>query len=174
MHWVYERQARANLGKALRAQGAALYGWYDDRSEMENDYYHPESWDGVATYQGYTIVVSCSPGHAADMNDLGRYPAVQPTPKGYSWHVEKDGVILARGRGLSLCCAHGQRERIRSVDDHYRLPKEAAAKLTAKILSVIERLNGSANAPSLSQPSKLTGFEPMLGGADNVGSTGPG
>ncbi len=167
MHWVYEREAVATLGKALREQGAALYGWYEDRSEPENDYWQPESWDGVATYQDYTIVVSCSPGHAADMNDLGGYPPVQPTPKGYSWHVEHGGVIRARGKGLSLCCAHGQRRCITCAEERYALPKQAAAKLAAQIITIIERLNGSAYAPSLSQKRRLTGLEPMLGGAAN-------
>lgn len=46
-----------NLGKTFRARGWHLYGWKDDKSDYSTDYFDPEDWDGIATKDGFTVVV---------------------------------------------------------------------------------------------------------------------
>jgi len=165
MHWVYEREARANLGKALRAAGATIYGWSEDQSDPMTDYHHPEDWDGIAVYQGYIIVVDCSPYHADDMNDMGDYPKVQANPKGYTWHIEREGKILVRGTGLSRCCRHGHRNVSNDIrfEEYKALPIKSSAQLAGKMLNLIDKLSGRDMSPCLGgKKSPITGMEPAL------------
>ena len=48
MHWTERREAKANLGTALRSLGWELFGWKDDDSDPMTDYYSPPSWGGIA------------------------------------------------------------------------------------------------------------------------------
>jgi len=56
------REAKVNIAHALMSRGWKVYGYYEDKSDMMTDYYDPASWDGIATKNGFTLVVdkTCS------------------------------------------------------------------------------------------------------------------
>ena len=118
----YERsEAVVNIGRALARLGWKLYGYHEDRSDSQTDYFCPASWDGIATKKGYTACVDTPQwffkNHSGkdevrfvmihgDLPDepqrevLFTWPAFQANPKHRTWHVEKDGVVLISGIGL--------------------------------------------------------------------------
>jgi hypothetical protein len=56
-----KQRATVRLGHALAGRGWKLWGYHEDQSESYSDYYHPASWDGVATHPdlpGYVIGVN--------------------------------------------------------------------------------------------------------------------
>ncbi len=60
----YEKQrAAVNIGMALKAIGWKLIGFHEDTSDSMTDYYHPASWDGIATrdaYPGVVVIVNAN------------------------------------------------------------------------------------------------------------------
>ena len=60
----YENQrAKVMMAIALQERGWEIYGWKDDESDMMTDYYSPANWEGIATKNGYVLVVDNSDGH---------------------------------------------------------------------------------------------------------------
>ncbi len=56
----YEKQrASINIGLELERRGWDLWGFHGDQSDSMTDYYHPASWDGVATHKKYPGYVIC-------------------------------------------------------------------------------------------------------------------
>ena len=56
-HWTDKRHARSTIGLAFERAGWKLFGWKPDRSDSMTDYFDPPDWDGVATLNGYTVVM---------------------------------------------------------------------------------------------------------------------
>ena len=49
MHYVYKREAKANIAEALMGKGWTVYGYHEDQSDSMTDYYSPACWlDGIA------------------------------------------------------------------------------------------------------------------------------
>lgn len=111
MHWTERQHATTRIGEELQRRGWTLYGYTEDRSDMMTDYYAPASWDGVATHPDHPNVVVC-----VDVIDYlvdgksGRdgWPTFHATPKGKTWHVERDGQIVKTGTGLQRCTRRGE------------------------------------------------------------------
>ncbi|ASA22733.1 hypothetical protein [Paenibacillus donghaensis] len=157
MDYYSKREAKVMIMSALVEKGWKIYGYKADESDSMTDYFSPSDWDGIATKNGYTLLVDICKYHlsysgkevreynynnkrsvsnerivklTAMMNDaastdnekescavliqkeqdkLGVEPEYTvidtfPTfsfanPKGTSWHIEKDGQIIAKGNG---------------------------------------------------------------------------
>lgn len=222
MSGYYARQeAQANIGAELARRGWTIYGWKEDKTDFQTDYFDPERWEGVAEKDGAVVVIdkhdarqsggvtrygqeeagicaTCSgtgdcpggwtyekaleaprawhdhthedmPGAVSLFPDIvsplpfGDYdpgakchwekchkcggsgqtyrgteylepwPTFQPNAKGTNWHVERDGVILARGQGAGRC----------RVDNRY---SEAEQKELARVVGAfVDRLEAAAN-----------------------------
>jgi len=52
-----ERKAKTNIAHALKNQGWKIYGYRADESDSMTDYYSPAYWNGIATKNGFTLVV---------------------------------------------------------------------------------------------------------------------
>lgn len=160
--YLRQEEAKRNLCEGLRRAGATIFGWHPDRSDSMSDYWQPASWDGIATYEDYTIVVAISPLDLPQSGSDG-WPAFQLVQKGFTWHIEKDGEVVARGKGLNLCTGWGVRKLARSMSHEDELVAKASDALASKILGIIDRLNGKGREPMLSQPKpKISGMEPSL------------
>lgn len=46
--------------KLMAMDGWEVFGYHADHSDMMTDYYDPAYWGGIATKNGYTLVVNCS------------------------------------------------------------------------------------------------------------------
>lgn len=46
--------------KLMTMDGWKVFGYHADNSDMMTDYYDPAYWNGIATKNGYTLVVNCS------------------------------------------------------------------------------------------------------------------
>ena len=46
--------------KLMAMDGWKVFGYHADHSDMMTDYYDPAYWNGIATKNGYTLVVNCS------------------------------------------------------------------------------------------------------------------
>ncbi len=108
MHWTERRTAIVNLAHELRDRGWHLFGYHADQSEARIDYYHPASWDGIATHPAHpAIVIGVDvSSYTCKMSGQDGWPTFHPTPKGRTWHIEYQGQIYKTGVGLSKCASH--------------------------------------------------------------------
>lgn len=154
--------------KLMAMDGWEVFGYHADHSDMMTDYYDPAYWNGIATKNGYTLVVNCS--RDAKPEEIRKYnydgtlqdrsisekiakleqmtmergaseqeeesakkmieklrskasetsesyivtgiiPGHMANPPRMNWHIEKDGVYVAKGNGI-LKFAH--------IDNYYR------------------------------------------------------
>ena len=154
--------------KLMVMDGWEVFGYHADHSDMMTDYYDPAYWNGIATKNGYTLVVNCS--SEAKPKEIRKYnydgalqdrsisekiakleqmtmergaseqeeesakkmieklqskanetsekyivtgiiPGHMANPPRMNWHVEKDGVYVAKGNGI-LKFSH--------IDSYYR------------------------------------------------------
>jgi len=51
------RSAKVLIANELRKKGWNIYGYSEDQSDSMTDYYCPAHWDGLATKNGYVLVV---------------------------------------------------------------------------------------------------------------------
>ncbi len=70
-----ERRAVVNVGHELERRGWTLFGYHKDESDIMTDYFHPASWDGVATHPSRPGVVVCVRAWAKDRS--GRHETEQ-------------------------------------------------------------------------------------------------
>ncbi len=59
MNYYDKSRAVCAIGEALCRKGWTLIGYNEDKSDMMTDYYHPASWDGVATNNLLPGIVVC-------------------------------------------------------------------------------------------------------------------
>lgn len=159
------REAKVIIARELSERGWEIFGFKPDESDSMTDYWSPANWDGIATKNGYVVVIDCSdyivksrsgkkdyrrssnteeieltveiqqkikklkeirqdrgasPAEEATAKEkieklLAKdkenkcnstsitvyYPTFQANPPRMSWHVEKDGVIIAKGNGVA-------------------------------------------------------------------------
>lgn len=156
------RDAKVLIALDLMKKGWKVFGFHEDNSDAMTDYYDPAYWDGIATKNGYVVVVDCYDNHRSGKEikvwtgnserailsekvqelirklkevrqDRGasaaeeatakekienlmkkaseskegayevtdHYPEYQANPPRMSWHVEKDGTIIAKGNGVA-------------------------------------------------------------------------
>jgi hypothetical protein len=72
--FIDKRDARAKLGKALAARGWTLYGWKDDQSELQVDYFDPADWRPAIATKGEDVVVVDLPAGHVDVERLSGQP----------------------------------------------------------------------------------------------------
>lgn len=159
----YEFQrAKVAIALELMKRGWKVYGFHEDESDSMTDYWSPAWWEGIATKNGYVVVVDCCSNHnsgkeirirtgfserailsaktqalinklkevrqdrgaSADEEKTAKekidvlmkkaeaskkeayeiidtYPTYQENPSKMTWHVEKDGTIIAKGNGVA-------------------------------------------------------------------------
>lgn len=159
------REAKVLIAMELSKRGWEIFGFKPDESDSMTDYWSPANWDGIATKNGYIVVVDCSDymvkwcsgkkdyhrsnskenmelsfevqskikkleeirqdrgaspaeeetakkkiamllAKVKENSDAGVdievfFPTFQANPPRMSWHVEKDGVIIAKGNGVA-------------------------------------------------------------------------
>lgn len=159
------REAKVLIAMELSKRGWEIFGFKPDESDGMTDYWSPADWDGIATKNGYVVVVDCSDymvkwrsgkkyyhrsnnkenmelsfevqskikkleeirqdrgaspaeeetakkkiamllAKVKESNNTGVnievfFPTFQANPPRMSWHVEKDGVIIAKGNGVA-------------------------------------------------------------------------
>ena len=159
------REAKVLIAMELSKRGWEIFGFKPDESDSMTDYWSPANWDGIATKNGYVVVVDCSDymvkwcsgkkdyhrsnskenmelsfevqskikkleeirqdrgaspaeeetakkkiavllAKVKESNNTGVdievfFPTFQANPPRMSWHVEKDGVIIAKGNGVA-------------------------------------------------------------------------
>ena len=159
------REAKVLIAMELSKRGWEIFGFKPDESDSMTDYWSPADWDGIATKNGYVVVIDCSDyivKSRSGKKDYRRssnteeieltveiqqkikklkeirqdrgaslaeeatakekiekllakdkenkdnstsitvyYPTFQANPPRMSWHVEKDGVIIAKGNGVA-------------------------------------------------------------------------
>jgi hypothetical protein len=108
MHWTERQRAVARTGEELQRRGFTLYGYTQDKSDPMTDYYAPASWDGVATHPDHPNVVVCVDATRTSQSGRDGWPTFHATPKGKTWHVERDGQIVKTGTGLQRCARWGE------------------------------------------------------------------
>lgn len=154
--------------KLMATDGWEVYGYHADESDSMTDYYNPAYWNGIATKNGYVLVVNCS--HEAKPEEIRKYnrdgilqdrniaekmekleqmtvergaseqeeasakkmieklrrkadgavekyivtgmiPGHMANPPRMNWHIEKDGVYIAKGNGIL---------KYADIDNYYR------------------------------------------------------
>ena len=56
-NYYSKRDAKVNIAHELMNRGWKVYGYKKDESDSMTDYYSPANWDGIATKNGYVLVV---------------------------------------------------------------------------------------------------------------------
>ena len=167
-YYTYQDVGVMMAHKLMSMEGWQVFGYHADHSDMMTDYYDPAWWGGIATKNGYTLVVNRS--SEAKPEEIRKYnydgtlqdrsisekiakleqmtmergaseqeeesakkmieklrskvsetsekyivtgiiPGHMANPPRMNWHIEKDGVYVAKGNGL-LKFAH--------IDNYYR------------------------------------------------------
>jgi hypothetical protein len=198
MHYIYKREAKVMIAHALEKNGWKVYGYHEDQSDSMTDYYHPASWDGIATKNGHTLVIDNSntyysgyevkkynysarkavvnnnnkieklralandegatEGEKAaaregierltgkEANDeptwtvIGTYPTfAHGNPGKCSWHIEKDGQILAKGTGVFACNEY-------DWEDKTKTAAEQKQEKVTDIIARFEKVLGDSDA----------------------------
>jgi hypothetical protein len=94
----YQMQdAKVKIAHRLMNTGWEVYGYHKDESDSMTDYYSPAYWNGVATKNGYVLCVDVY--SANDGKDGTIAHLAHPTTS--KWHIEKDGIILDKGTGIT-------------------------------------------------------------------------
>lgn len=181
-NYYTKQDAKVALASALRELDWKIYGFKADESDMMTDYWNPARWEGIATKNGYTLLIdqygTGKSGYevkrynysktrsssskvaklqamiddaattasekenaqnlidklngkdtAPDYEVLEVYPTFEhKTPKSCVWHIEKDGVIIAKGKGLYNLYSINEREetKTRMMDFANKLEKHIA------------------------------------------------
>ncbi|MGM1044859.1 MAG: hypothetical protein ACQEXX_01795 [Bacillota bacterium] len=156
MYYGDKREAKVKIMYKLVEAGWKVFGYSPDQSDSMTDYYSPAHWSGIATKNGYVLLIdignlSCSGREirkynydnkiavsnsriqklTAMMNDQAStenekascavliekeleksnvepsytveevYPTfARANPRGTTWHIEKDGQVIAKGKGV--------------------------------------------------------------------------
>lgn len=56
-NYYAKRNAKVNIANELMNNGWKVFGYKADESDSMTDYYNPANWDGIATKNGFTLVV---------------------------------------------------------------------------------------------------------------------
>lgn len=54
------REAKVLIAMELSKRGWEIFGFKPDESDSMTDYWSPADWDGIATKNGYVVVIDCS------------------------------------------------------------------------------------------------------------------
>jgi len=103
MHWTERSRAVVNIGRGLEAAGWTLHGFNEAESDPMADYYKPASWSGIASKDGYVVVVDLPESGIGQEYAKRHEIQFRPNPPRKLWHVEMDGRILDSGVGLRRC-----------------------------------------------------------------------
>lgn len=66
------RDAKVRIAHELMRLGWKVYGYKEDQSDSMTDYYSPANWDGIATKNGFVLVVDC-PKNYNSGKEITRY-----------------------------------------------------------------------------------------------------
>lgn len=200
MHYLDKQEAKVNIMYKLVDAGWRVFGYKQDESDSMVDYYSPASWSGVATKNGYVLLVDVC---KYNLSDSGRevrkydynkqsyvansrieklkammidaastenekascavliekemekanvepsytvietYPTfVFANPKGASWHIEKDGQIIAKGNGVYATNTY----------DWENKEKSATQQKEEKVMSLVKRIEKALTDADALQP----------------------
>ena len=53
------KDAKVAIAMELVKRGWKLYGFHEDESDWMTDYWSPAWWEGIATKDGFVVVVDC-------------------------------------------------------------------------------------------------------------------
>ncbi|MEG0994969.1 MAG: hypothetical protein RSE91_03280, partial [Bacilli bacterium] len=56
-NYYVKREAKVRIAEELTKRGWKIFGFKDDESDLMTDFYSPAYWDGIATKNGYTLVI---------------------------------------------------------------------------------------------------------------------
>lgn len=70
-NYYEKKDAKVNIAHELINRGWKVYGYKADESDSMTDYYSPAHWDGIATKNGYILVVDNSQG--AEAQEIKKY-----------------------------------------------------------------------------------------------------
>jgi hypothetical protein len=97
-----KRKAVALIGLELQQRGWKLFGWRDDASDSQSDYYSPEHWDGVAVKDDCVVCVDSSAylvSYRSEKAIIKYLPQVGPVcPHCDGTGVEPGALTLAEAR----------------------------------------------------------------------------
>lgn len=217
------REAKVAIAMELMKRDWKVYGFKEDESDSMTDYWSPASWSGIATKNGFVVVVDCDSNYysgrkiytssasneeivlsakiqatikklkevrqdrgasaaeeetakkkieallqksnknkksAVEVTDY--YPEFQPNPPRMSWHVEKDGVIIAKGNGVAKFAAMEYFDKKDAESDlkyydknSYRYERaEELLKIHKSFMTLINKIDSAAGS--------------MIGGSDGA------
>lgn len=214
------REAKVLIAMELSKRGWEIFGFKPDESDGMTDYWSPANWDGIATKNGYVVVIDCSDymvkwrsgkkdyhrsnskenmelsfevqskikkleeirqdrgaspaeeetakkkiamllAKVKESNNTGVnievfFPTFQANPPRMSWHVEKDGVIIAKGNGVAkfsdLCYFNEKdaKEELKQYADDkesFRYKRaESRLKLHKQFVTFINKIDTAAGS----------------------------
>lgn len=84
-NYYAKREARVNIAHALMDLGWKVYGYKEDQSDSMTDYYSPANWDGIATKNGFILVVDNRTGN--EPREIKKW-----NPKGSLSHEDQEKI----------------------------------------------------------------------------------
>lgn len=141
MHWYYKQAAVAAIGQILRDRPDTwnIFGFHADTSDAMTDYFSPATWTGIAIHRESGIVLAVDVGAYTVKTYAGKdgWPQFSANPGVSSWHLEREGKILATGSGVFVV-----REPDQARDLVDRIEARIAQILAPKIMGVCPACSG--------------------------------
>jgi hypothetical protein len=140
MNYYDKQRAKVNIMEGLTAQGWKVFGYKEDESDSMTDYWSPSHWDGIAEKNGYILCVdifsTSDSGRTSTRKGISQtFPIFHhANPKRNTWHLEKDGEIIASGNGLNSCYDTNEHQ-----EEKRKIVDQAVNKLIKRIESHMQQ-----------------------------------
>ncbi len=137
MSYYSERDARVQIANHLRKNGWEIFGWKNNESDSMTDYYSPANWDGVATKNGFVVVVG---SHNSEWSGAQIIKESTPTKKSIELH--KKSLDFAEQLKCTVDYSANMVSILKTKRDEFeRKSEEALNRVTIDIPNFMENPN---------------------------------
>lgn len=108
-NYYSKRSAKVNIAHMLMSKGWKVYGYKEDKSDSMTDYYDPAYWEGIATKNGYILVVDNKTGYNSG-KDITKY-----NPAGNLSLDDKEKIAKLEVMTESRGCTAGEEQQAKET-----------------------------------------------------------
>lgn len=107
-NYYQKRDAKVNIAHALMERGWDVQGYSPDQSDLMTDYYCPANWGGIATKNGYILVIDNR--YAAESKPIEKY-----NPKGNLSFDDREKIIKLEAMTQANGATAGEEENAKQL-----------------------------------------------------------
>lgn len=104
------RDAKVRIAEELSQRGWKIYGFKNDESDMMTDYYSPADWDGIATKNGFVLVIDSGKWNNNSEREITKY-----NPKGNLSFEDREKISKLEALRDNTAATIGEKENAQSM-----------------------------------------------------------